>query len=102
MRTASNLLHLALYVLLLAMPLGGWLILSAAGKNIPFWGLSLPPLVSPDKGLAEFIEEIHETAGKVGYFLIGLHAAAALYHHYVLKDTVLARMMPGPRKTASV
>lgn len=89
--------HLALYAFMLAMPIAGWLILSSADKTIPFFGLELPALVAPDKALAEQIEELHETAGTIGYFLIGLHALAALFHHYVVKDNTLKRMLPGKR-----
>ena len=90
---ASHAVHALLYLLMILMPLGGWLILSGEGKAIPFWGLELPPLIGPDKGLAEQIEEVHETIGKVGYGLIGLHAAAALAHHYLWKDNTLLRML---------
>jgi cytochrome b561 len=90
---AGKVVHVALYALMIAMPIGGWLILSAEGEPVPFWGLTLPPLVAPNEGLAELIEEIHETAGTVGYWLIGLHAAAALFHHYVLRDDTLRRML---------
>ncbi|HLF95708.1 MAG TPA: cytochrome b/b6 domain-containing protein [Methylococcaceae bacterium] len=54
----------------------------------------MPALVGESKYLAELIEEVHETAGTVGYFLIGLHAAAALFHHYVVGDNTLRRMLP--------
>lgn len=87
--------HVALYALLIAMPIAGWLILSAEGENISFWGLQLPPLVAPSEPLAEQIQELHEAGGTIGYFLIGLHAAAALFHHYVQKDDTLVRMLPG-------
>jgi cytochrome b561 len=90
---AGKVVHVALYALMIAMPLGGWLILSAEGEPVPFWGLTLPPLVGPNEELAELIEEVHETAGTVGYWLIGLHAAAALFHHYVLRDDTLRRML---------
>ncbi len=91
---ASKLLHLALYALMIVMPLLGWLALSAAGKHIPFFGLEFPPLIAPDKELVKTIEEVHETIGNAGYFLIGLHAAAALYHHFVVHDNTLLRMLP--------
>jgi len=68
--------------------------LSAAGKPIPFFGLELPALVAPDKALASQVKELHETIGKVGYVLIGLHAVAALFHHHVMKDDTLTRMLP--------
>ena len=90
--------HFALYVLMLGMPVAGWLILSAEGKPVPFFGLELPPLIGPDKALAESIEDLHKTAGTVGYWLIVLHAAAALFHHYVQRDDTLTRMLPLARR----
>ena len=91
----ATLAHLALYGLMLAMPLAGWVILSAEGKDIPFFGLTLPPLVGVNEALAHDVEEIHEAVGEAGYWLIGLHAAAGLFHHYLLKDNTLLRMLPG-------
>lgn len=91
---AGGLAHLALYALMIALPLLGWLMLSAEGEPILWWGVELPPIAGPDEALAEQAEELHEIVGKAGYFLIGIHAIAALVHHYVLKDGVLARMLP--------
>ncbi|WP_017939953.1 cytochrome b [Zestomonas thermotolerans] len=90
----AKLVHLALYALMIGAPLAGWLILSAAGKPIPFWGLELPPLIGEDRELAGQIKELHELAGTLGYWLIGLHAAAGLFHHYVMRDNTLKRMLP--------
>ncbi len=92
---ASRLLHLTLYALMIVMPLLGWLALSVAGKHVPFFGLELPPLTGENKDLVKTIEEVHETIGTIGYYLIGLHAAAALYHHYLVRDNTLRRMLPG-------
>lgn len=97
LKAPAALAHIALYVLLLAMPVAGWLILSAEGEPIRFWGLEAPALVAPDEALAKQIKEIHETGGTVGYFLIGAHAAAALFHHYVIRDNTLTRMLPPGR-----
>lgn len=83
--------HAAIYALVITMPIAGWLILSAEGKPIPF---NLPPLVAPDAVVAKAVEELHEAGGLVGYFVIGLHAAGALFHHLILKDDTLRRMMP--------
>jgi cytochrome b561 len=91
----ARVMHLALYVFMIGMPLAGWLMLSATGKPIPFFGLHLPALISENEPLAKLIKEVHKTAGTVGYFLIGLHAAAALFHHYIVKDNTLRRMLPG-------
>lgn len=93
-KRSAWLMHVALYVLMIGMPLAGWLILSAEGKPIPFFGLHLPALIHESKNMAELIKEVHETGGTVGYFLIGLHAAAALFHHYVVRDNTLRRMLP--------
>lgn len=93
-KVSARLTHFALYVLMIAMPLGGWLILSAAGKTILFFGLQLPALIGENETLAKLIEEIHEAGGTVGYFLIGFHAAAALFHHYIVRDNTLRRMLP--------
>lgn len=88
----AALVHLALYGFMIAMPLLGWLTLSAEGDPVRLFGLGLPPLTAPNEGLAERTEEIHETLGTVGYWLVGLHAVAALVHHYVLRDGTLRRM----------
>jgi cytochrome b561 len=90
----AGLMHLALYAFMIVMPLLGWLTLSAAGKPIPFFGLTLPALVGADKALADSFEEIHETIGSIGYYMVGLHAVAALFHHYVARDNTLRRMLP--------
>lgn len=94
---SSRLVHLGLYALMIAMPIGGWLLLSAAGKPIPFFGLQLPALIAQNKELAEFIKELHETGGEIGYFLIGIHVAAVLFHHHIKHDNTLKRMLPGRR-----
>lgn len=91
---SAKLLHLALYALMIAMPISGWLLLSAAGKPIPFFGLELPALIAENKDLSKQIKEVHEFVGTTGYYLIGLHVAAALYHHLIKRDNTMTRMMP--------
>lgn len=95
---SARFMHIALYVLMIGMPLAGWLMLSAAGKPIPFFGLHLPALIGENKDLGKQIKEVHEAIGTAGYFLIGLHAAAALFHHYIKRDNTLVRMLPGQRE----
>ena len=97
-RHLAGLMHVALYAFLIVMPLLGWLTLSAGGKVIPFFGLELPALVGPDKAFAGSVKEIHETIATIGYYLIGLHATAALYHHYFVHDDTLLRMLPRRRR----
>jgi cytochrome b561 len=88
-------MHLAIYAFLVVMPLLGWLTLSAKGRVIPFFGLDLPPLIGVDRGLAGSLEDLHELIGVIGYWIFGLHAAAALVHHYLMRDDTLRRMLPG-------
>jgi len=90
----SRLMHLALYVFMIAMPILGWLITSAKGNQVMFYGVDLPLLVHENKAFAKQLQGWHELGGTIGYWLIGLHAVASLYHHYVVRDNTLLRMMP--------
>ena len=90
----SKLVHFVLYVMMIGMPLAGWLILSGEAKPIPFYGIHLPALMAENKALAESLEKVHKNVGTIGYFVIGLHAVAALYHHYFMRDNTLRRMLP--------
>lgn len=94
-KALSGLMHFLLYVWMAAMPILGWLTLSAAGKPIPFFGLELPALIAADKEAAKFLKGIHEWLGVAGYWLIGLHVLAALFHHFIKRDNTLVRMLPG-------
>lgn len=87
-------MHVVLYGFMFGMPVLGWLILSAEGQTIPFFGLHMPALVDESKRLAEWATQAHELIAEAGYFLMGLHAVAALYHHYILRDNALKRMLP--------
>lgn len=93
--TPAKIMHWMLYALMLALPLLGWLTLSAKGEPVPFFGAQLPALLGKSKAFAKTFKEIHESAATIGYFLVGAHAAAALYHHYVRRDNTLQRMLPG-------
>jgi cytochrome b561 len=95
----AHLSEFAIYIFMMAMPLLGWLILSADGELLMLFGMPLPALVAENEQLAKQLEEVHELVGNVGYFLIGIHAAAALVHHYVQRDNTLVRMLPGRSRT---
>lgn len=90
----AKLVHVLLYVFMLAMPLLGWLILSGEGKAIPFYGMELPALIAKNKELAENFEDFHKAIGELGYYLVGVHTLAALFHHYFLRDNTFKRMLP--------
>jgi cytochrome b561 len=91
----AHLMHLLLYVFMIVTPILGWLTLSAEGRPIVLFGLHVPSLIGADKALSEQLQDVHEALATAGYFLIGLHAAAALAHHYVVRDNTLLRMLPG-------
>jgi cytochrome b561 len=94
-RRSAHASHLLLYVLLLFMPVTGWIVTSAA--NIPlriFWMIPLPPVVEPDKPMADAAASIHLVLFVVLSLLLALHIAAALRHHFFRHDDVLARMLP--------
>lgn len=85
-------MHVSLYAFMIFMPIAGWIILSAEGHGVPFFGLELPPLVDKNDALAEQVEDIHKLVGEIGYYLIGLHVLAGLFHHYVKRDNTLTRI----------
>ena len=94
-KLAAHAGHAALYFLMLYMPIVGWLMSSAAGFPVSFFGLfALPNLVSPDKQLMELLKELHEIGGNAFIFVIAAHFGAALYHHFIRKDNILRRMLP--------
>lgn len=90
----ASVTHLALYGLMIVSPLLAWLMLGAAGKPVPYWGVILPSPLSVDPALARTLKDWHELIGNAGYALIGLHACAGLVHHYLIKDNTLKRMLP--------
>ena len=94
-RWASGATHGALYVVLLAMPLSGWLYNSASGFPLKWFGLfKLPKLSGYDAEVKAFALQAHETLFLVLVAIVGVHALAALKHHYFDRDRTLARMLP--------
>jgi cytochrome b561 len=100
-RVAAEGAHLALYLLLLALPLTGWALVSASPFNLPtvLYGVIPWPHIRyfadlPDKASAEkALKFIHSRLAWAMIGLIALHAGAALRHHFVLRDHVLTRML---------
>lgn len=92
---AAHGLHFLLYVLLLAIPLTGWLMSSAKGFPVVYFGLvQLPDLVGKDKVLGDLLAEVHEILNLGLLALVGMHIAAALKHHFIEHDATLRRMLP--------
>lgn len=88
----AKLVHLAIYALMLVMPLLGLFLLSADAVPLRLFGAELPALMAANDTTAEWLEDVHEIGATIGYYLIGMHAFAALFHHYLLKNNTLVRM----------
>jgi len=94
-RTASHIGHAALYVLMLAIPLSGWLMSSAKGYQTVWFGvLPLPDLLGKDKQLGDMLAELHGALNGLMMLIVVIHALAALKHHFIDRDDVLKRMLP--------
>lgn len=92
---ASKGLHYLLYALLAAEAVLGFLLRWAGGESMSFFGLLIPSPFAPlSKAAHHQIGELHENVGWAIIILATAHAAAALYHHYILRDRVLLRMLP--------
>jgi cytochrome b561 len=99
MRLTSKAVHFLLYALLAAEAALGFAFRWGAGRPMEFFGLGIPPLIGEiAKPLRHDLREIHEWIGWAIIILALIHALAALYHHYVLKDRVLERMLPPVRR----
>lgn len=95
----ARLVHGALYMLLLAVPVLGIAMMAVSGKPWDFLGLPLSGLVPPSKALSRQLEDLHESAGEILMWLAIAHAAAGVLHHFVLRDDTLRRMLPLWRRT---
>jgi len=98
--TAATLAHLLIYLLMIAVPVSGWLMSSAKGfQTVYFAIVPLPDLVGKNKALGELLATVHEVLNFTMAGLVLAHAAAALKHHIIDRDDVLVRMLPLIRKT---
>jgi cytochrome b561 len=96
---AANLVHVLLYVLMIAVPLSGWLMSSAKGVQTVWFGmLPLPDLLEKNRELGKALEEVHKALNFTMAGLVLIHAAAAIRHHLVDRDEVLTRMLPFLKK----
>jgi len=98
-RRAAQAAHHLLYVLLLAIPVSGWLMSSAKGFQTVWFGvLPLPDLLARDKALGDLLALVHRSLNFSMAALVSVHVIAALKHHFLDRDLVLARMLPLHRK----
>jgi cytochrome b561 len=100
-RRASQVVHGLLYLLLIAIPLSGWLMSSAKGFQTVWFGvLPLPDLVGKDKALGDVLAGVHKTLNFTLLALVVLHVGAALQHHFIERQPFLQRMGWGGKERA--
>jgi cytochrome b561 len=96
-RRAAALSHAALYAVLIVMPLTGWVMSSALNLPVVYLGLiHIPSPFGVDRELGEAMKLVHHFLAWTLLALVGIHVLAALYHHVLLRDDVLRRMLPWP------
>jgi cytochrome b561 len=94
----ARLTHWLLYLLLIALPLMGWANASSRGWTVALAGLiPLPPLSPAGSPIGHALGDWHQIFAWVLLALVGLHAVAALFHHFILRDGTLRRMLPASR-----
>ena len=94
-KTVSAVVHSSIYVLLVAMPIAGYIANSAFGAPTPFFGLfNLPPIVGKSEPLSTQLFTIHRYAGWLLIALVLMHVGAALFHTFIRRDNVINRMLP--------
>ena len=100
-RIAADTSHFALYALMIAIPLSGWLMSSAKGFQTVYFGvIPIPDLLQKNKELGETLALVHQSLNFTMIGIVILHAAAALKHHFIDQDDILRRMLPARKKTA--
>jgi cytochrome b561 len=98
-RQASAVVHGLLYLLMIAIPLSGWLMSSAKGFQTVWFGvLPLPDLIGKDKALGDQLAEVHKILNFTLLALVVLHVGAALQHHFIEHQPFLQRMGWGKKE----
>src|SRR5215470_1758687 len=102
-KVIARFVHLCFYALMLALPLTGWLMSSAAGIPVSVLGLfTLPDLLAYDERLFHTLVAVHRYLGYALIVCMAVHIGAALRHHFSLRDHTLKKMLPNPDATRAV
>jgi cytochrome b561 len=91
----AKITHVALYVFIFIMPLTGWMMSSAKGFSVSWFGFfTWPNLIGKDEAAFNFLRATHDTLSYALLAIASLHILAALKHHFWNRDNVLVRMLP--------
>jgi cytochrome b561 len=102
-KIAAQWTHRSMYLLFFLIPLSGWAYSSAAGFQVVWFGkIPLPDFVPVDKEIAAFFQQTHAILSYAIAALVVLHAAAALEHHFLRRDSVLTRMLPAAARAVAM
>ena len=95
MQFAAHAGHLMLYLLMIAIPLSGWLMSSAKGFQTVYFGvLPIPDLLDKNKEIGDLLALVHKSLNLLFVAVLAGHIGAALKHHFIDKDDILTRMLP--------
>jgi cytochrome b561 len=95
MQLAAHAGHFALYALMIAIPLSGWLMSSAKGFQTVWFGvLPIPDLLDKNKELGDLLAVVHKGLNLLFVAVLAGHIGAALKHHFIDKDDILTRILP--------
>jgi cytochrome b561 len=93
--TLARIVHWLLYALLVVQSPFGWVVRWSEGEAMSFFGLLIPsPLTPVPRETHHLLQDLHGWIGWAIVIVASGHGAAALYHHFVLRDSVLVRMLP--------
>jgi cytochrome b561 len=94
---AARAAHAALYVLMIAVPVVGYLMVDAKGYDVAFFGWTAPDLVATNKTLADSLNDLHAALAWALTATVGVHAGAVVWHQFIVRDGTMQRMLPAAR-----
>jgi len=90
----AKITHFALYVIMFGFPLSGMVMSMAGNHPIVFFGYTIPNIIGENKAYGNLAHNVHSALEYITYGVVGFHVIGALYHHFIVKDNVLKRMLP--------
>jgi len=89
----ATLVHIFFYIIFFILPITGYLLTNLQGDTVSFFNYHLPDILEKNREIKRLFSEVHETIGNVLIIILILHVLGALFHHYILKDNTLKRII---------